>query len=48
LSEPLAHLIIETLEKEFKPPWLKLKNFKATNLATGRSSGRYFRKGRRP
>ena len=48
LLEPLAHLIIETLEKEFKSPWLKLKISKPQILPQVKAVGVIFEKGSRP
>jgi dihydroneopterin aldolase len=47
LLEPLAHLIIETLEKEFKSPWLKLKISKPQILPQVKAVGVIFEKGTR-
>ena len=48
LLEPLAHLIIETLEKEFKSPWMKLKISKPQILAQVKAVGVILEKGSRP
>jgi dihydroneopterin aldolase len=48
LLEPLAHLIIETLEKEFKSPWMKLKISKPQILPQVKAVGVIFEKGSRP
>ena len=48
LLEPLAHLVIETLEKEFKSPWLKLKISKPQILPQVKAVGVIFEKGSRP
>ena len=48
LLEPLAHLIIETLEKEFKSPWLKLKISKPQILPQVKAVGVIFEKGSHP
>lgn len=48
LLEPLAHLIIETLEKEFKSPWIKLKISKPQILPQVKAVGVIFEKGSRP
>ena len=48
LLEPLAHLIIETLEKEFKSPWMKLKISKPHILPQVKALGVIFEKGSRP
>jgi dihydroneopterin aldolase len=48
LLEPLAHLIIETLEKEFKPSWMKLKISKPQILPQVKAVGVIFEKGSRP
>ena len=45
LLEPLAHLIIETLEKEFKSPWIKLKISKPQILPQVKAVGVIFEKG---
>ena len=45
LLEPLAHLIIETLEKEFKSPWMKLKISKPQILPQVKAVGVVFEKG---
>ena len=45
LLEPLAHLIIETLEKEFKSPWIKLKISKPQILPQVKTVGVIFEKG---
>ena len=47
LLEPLAHLIIETLEKEFKSPWIKLKISKPQILPQVKAVGVIFEKGAR-
>jgi dihydroneopterin aldolase len=41
----LAHLIIETLEKEFKSPWMKLKISKPQILPQVKAVGVIFEKG---
>ncbi|MEY3838849.1 MAG: Dihydroneopterin aldolase, partial [Pseudomonadota bacterium] len=43
-----AHLIIETLEKEFKSPWMKLKISKPQILPQVKAVGVIFEKGSRP
>jgi dihydroneopterin aldolase len=48
LLEPLAYLIIETLEKEFKSPWMKLKISKPQILPQVKAVGVIFEKGSRP
>lgn len=48
LLEPLAHLIIETLEKEFKSPWMKLKISKPQILPQVKAVGVILEKGSRP
>ena len=48
LLEPLAYLIIETLEKEFKSPWIKLKISKPQILPQVKAVGVIFEKGVRP
>jgi dihydroneopterin aldolase len=48
LLEPLAHFIIETLEKEFKSPWMKLKISKPQILPQVKAVGVMFEKGSRP
>ena len=45
LLEPLAHLIIETLEKEFKSPWIKIKISKPSILPQVKAVGVIFEKG---
>jgi dihydroneopterin aldolase len=45
LLEPLAHLIIETLEKEFKAPWIKLKISKPHILTETKAVGVILEKG---
>ena len=45
LLEPLAHLIIETLEREFKSPWIKLKISKPQILPQVKAVGVVFEKG---
>ena len=45
LLEPLAHLIIETLEKEFKSSWIKLKISKPQILPQIKAVGVIFEKG---
>ena len=45
LLEPLAHLIIETLEKEFKSPWMKIKISKPQILPQVKAVGVIFEKG---
>ncbi len=47
LLEPLAHLIIETLEKEFKSPWMRLKISKPQILPQVKALGVIFEKGKR-
>ena len=47
LLEPLAHLIIETLEKEFKSPWIKLKISKPQILPQVKAVGVIFENGER-
>jgi dihydroneopterin aldolase len=47
LLEPLAHLIIETLDKEFKSPWIKLKISKPQILPQVKAVGVIFEKGNR-
>jgi dihydroneopterin aldolase len=47
LLEPLAHLIIETLETEFKSPWIKLKISKPQILPQVKAVGVIFEKGNR-
>ncbi len=45
LLEPLAYRIIETLEKEFKAPWMKLKISKPQILPQVKAVGVIFEKG---
>ena len=45
LLESLAHLIIETLEKEFKSPWMKIKISKPQILPQVKAVGVIFEKG---
>jgi len=45
LLEPLAQLIIETLAKEFKSPWIKLKISKPQILPQVKAVGVIFEKG---
>ena len=47
LLEPLAQLIIETLAKEFKSPWIKLKISKPQILPQVKAVGVIFEKGTR-
>ncbi|MSQ81235.1 MAG: dihydroneopterin aldolase [Candidatus Methylopumilus sp.] len=47
LLEPLAHLILETLEKEFHTPWMKLTISKPYILQEVKTVGVVFEKGMR-